>query len=333
MFDAINKAKKAVLIQVNPGLCRPKAARLIITINCNFRCQMCTFWKDKHQDPSLETIKYWVDELADFGVKEIDIGGGEPFVRNDLKEIVKYIKSKNMKCGLTTNGWLVTKENLPDIDFCEISIDGARPETHDKIRNMPGSWERAFRAADMIKEYCPVKLNFTLQADNYLELGDYFELVKKRGYKASIIPVSLKLAAQPKLDGKLAGYNIPILKQQLKRALATGVVLNNKEFLNIFMKKVEKGPYRHHCYSPSKCILIFVNGDVYPCGNLDETVGNLAPGKKFKDVYREYEDTRKRLWSGDHPFCNQCVYPDISTPGTIRSSVAPYLKKSLLKKD
>jgi MoaA/NifB/PqqE/SkfB family radical SAM enzyme len=332
MSNILTKAKKAALLQINPGFCRPKAARIIITINCNFRCQMCTFWKDKHQDPSLDTIKKWVDELVDFGVEEIDIGGGEPFVRNDLKEIVSYIKSKGMRCGLTTNGSLVTEENLPDIDFGEVSIDGAKPETHDKIRNMPGSWERAFKAADLIKKYCPVHLNFTLQADNYLELGDFFELVKSRGYKASIIPVSLKLAAQPKLQGDLTDYNIPILKQQLKKALATGAVLNNKVFLDIFMKKLEKGPYKHPCYSPSNCILIFVNGDIYPCGNLDETVGNLSEGK-IKDIYGKYVEFRKRLWKGDHPFCNQCVYPDISTPATIRASVVPYFKKQILRKD
>ena len=196
---------------------------------------------------------------------------------------------------------------------------------------MPGSWERCFKAADLVKKHCPVHLNFTLQADNYLELGEFFELVKSKGYKASIIPVSLKLAAQPKLQGALSDYNIPILKQQIKKALTTGAVLNNKEFLKIFMRKLEKGPYRHPCYSPSVCVLVFVNGDIYPCGNLDEAVGNLSLGKKFKDVYKEYKEMRKRLWSGDHSFCNQCIYPDISTPATIRSSVIPFIKKKLGK--
>lgn len=332
MSNIFSKARRAALLQVNPGLCRPKAARLIITINCNFRCQMCTFWRDRHKDPSLDTVKHWVDEMVDFGVEEIDIGGGEPFVRSDLKEIVSYIKSKGMRCGLTTNGWLVTEENLPDIDFCEVSIDGAKPATHDKIRNMPGSWERAFKAAELVRKHCPVHLNFTLQKDNYLELGEFFELAKSKGYKASMIPVSLKLAAQPKLEGNLTGYNIPILKQELKKALATGAVLNNKEFLKIFMRKIENGPYRHPCFSPSNCILVFVNGDIYPCGNLDEVVGNISSGRKFKDVYKGYEETRKKLWRGDHPFCNQCVYPDISTPATIRSAAGPFIKKRLFNK-
>ncbi|MDD5145049.1 MAG: radical SAM protein [Candidatus Pacebacteria bacterium] len=330
MNEIISKAKKAITLQTNPEACLPKAARLIVTINCMYRCQMCTFWQEKHIDPSLDTVKYWIKELVDFGVNEIDIGGGEPFVRNDLKEIIKEIKSRGMKCGLTTNGWLVTEENFPDIDFCEISLDGAKAETHDKIRGIKGSFERVLRAAEIARKKCPTHLNFVLQTDNYRELGEYCQLVKKLGLKTMIIPVSLKLAAQPKISDCLSEYDLPTLKRQIKLALASGVVMNNHEFLRMFLRKAEKGPYQHPCLVPQKCILIFVNGDVYPCGNFDEPVGNLAQGKSFKDIYDNYREMRSRIHKGTHPFCNKCVYPDITTPGTIRSSVLPYLKKTLL---
>lgn len=326
MANLITKTKRALLLQIHPESCLPQAARLIVTINCNYQCQMCTFWQERHQDPSLETIKFWIKELADFGVKEIDLGGGEPFLRKDLKEIVREIKSYGIKCGLTTNGWLVTKENFPPIDFCEISLDGAKPETHDKIRGIKGSFERVIRAAKIARERCPTHLNFVLQTDNYLELVDYCQLVKKLGLKTMIIPVSLKLAAQPKISDSLSQYDIPALKKQIKEALKTGVVLNNLEFLRLFLEKVERGPIAHPCLVPQKCILIFVNGDVYPCGNFDFPVGNLSPGKNLKEIYQNYQGVREKIRSGSHQFCQQCVYPDITTPRTIRSSIIPFLK-------
>jgi len=327
----LSKAKRATLMYFWPETCRPNSARLIITAKCMFRCQMCTFWQeDKYPDLSLDTVKYWIKELADFGIKEIDLGGGEPLMRPDVNEIIKEVKTRGMKCGLTTNGWLIGGGVLPfpDIDYCEVSLDGAKPETHDKIRGTKGAWARAVKTVEIAKEKgCPVHLNFTLQSDNYLELPDFCELAKSLGVQAAVIPVSLKLAAQPKIPNSLSQYNIPILEDHLDKALKSGALIDNREFWKIFLKKLKKGPFPQKCYSPSRCILIFANGDIYPCGNLDVAAGTLLPPKKLKDVYQEYRPLRKEINKGKHPFCAQCVYPDISNKKTIRSAVTPYLKQ------
>jgi len=332
MPNVFSKAQKSIMMHLNPETCRPKAARLIITTNCNFRCQICTFWKEKPLEASLETIKYWIKEMADFGIKEIDLGGGEPLLRKDLVEIIKEVKSYGIKCGLTTNGWLLSQIPFPPLDYIDISIDGAKPETHDKIRGVKGAWERAIQAAKIAKEHCPVRFNFVLQTDNYTELVDFCNLAKKLGINVGVIPVSLKLAAQSRISNDLCKYDIPLLKKQLAQALETGVIVNNKEFLSIFLTKAEKGPFPQKCLAPFYCVLIFTNGDVYPCGNFDEPVGNLSIGKSFKDIYRNYRNMRKEIRSGSHRFCSQCVYSDIATTGTIRSNIAPFLKKSLKKK-
>ncbi len=314
-----------------PELCRPNAARLIITINCNYQCQMCTFWKERHEDPSLETIKHWIRELADFGIKEIDIGGGEPLLRKDLPEIVKEVKANGMRCGMTTNGWLVSELPFPDIDFCEISLDGAKAETHDKIRGTKGAFDRALKALEIARKKCPTHLNFTLQSDNYLELLDFVELLKKLKVPGSIIPVSLKLAAQPKISDRLSDYNIPILEQDLRKAMASGALIDNQAFIETFLRKLKNGPEKQKCLSAHRCILIFVNSDVYPCGNLDVPAGKLSLDKKMKDVWKEYRGLRKEIASGNHKFCHQCVYPDITTRATLRSAAFPYLKQIFKK--
>ncbi|MBU4078512.1 radical SAM protein [Patescibacteria group bacterium] len=332
MANIFSKAKRAITMYANPESYRPKTARLIITTSCQFRCQMCTFWKEKFQNADLETIKYWIKELADFGIKEIDIGGGEPLLRNDLTEIIEEVKSYGIGCGLTTNGWLLSEIPFPPIDYCDVSIDGAKPETHDKIRGIKGAWERAIKAVETAKKHqCPVRLNFVLQADNYLELVDFCHLAKKLKVNASLIPVSLKLAAQPWISNDLSKYDIPLLKKQLDEALKTGVIENNPAFLKIFLKKLEKGPFPQKCLTPSTCVLIFTNSDVYPCGNFDVVAGNLSKGKSFKDIYKNYESMRKEVRSGTHHFCDQCVYSDIVTKGTIRSSVGHFFRKTLEK--
>jgi len=161
---------------------------------------------------------------------------------------------------------------------------------------------------------------------------DFCHLAKKLAVPVALIPVSLKLAAQPWISNHLSKYDIPLLKQQITQALKTGVIVNNKEFLKIFLAKVEKGPFPQKCLAPFYCVLIFTNSDVYPCGNFDIPVGNLSIGKSFEDIYRNYQAMRKEVSSGSHRFCDQCVYSDIATWGTIRSNIIPFLQKSLKKK-
>ena len=326
----VNRASRVIMEYINPEFCRPKSARLIITGNCPLRCKMCSFWHEHSPDPSLELIKYWVKELADFGIEHVAIGGGEPFIRKDLVEIVKEVKSYGMTCGVTTSGWLEDKVPFPPVDQCEISIDGARPETHDEIRGVKGSWERAINTVKIAKEYCVVsQLNFVLQADNYSELVDFCLLAKQLGVPVSVIPVSLKLAAQPSLSEDVIEFDTRLLKHSIDEAMKVGNISNNPEFFRIFLSKLKKGGIRQQCLAPFNCVLIFTNGDIYPCGNFDIAVGNLSEGKSLKDVYQDYKTWRKVIWSGSHDRCRSCTYPDIVTRETLRSSMVSFARRSL----
>ena len=108
----------------NPELIKPDYGRIIITSNCPLKCKMCTFWHNKHEDPSLDLVKHWIREMADFGIKEIALGGGEPFIRKDLEDIVQEIKSHGIICGVTTSGLLINEKSFPSFDVFEDMLDG-----------------------------------------------------------------------------------------------------------------------------------------------------------------------------------------------------------------
>ena len=240
MPTVFSKTKEVFLAYINPVLIHPKAARIIITANCLLRCQMCTFWHHQHADPDLDLIKYWIKELADFGIKHIGLGGGEPLMRKDIVDIVKEIKSYGMTVSMTTNGWLVGQVPFHPVDFCEISIDGATAETHDKIRGVKGSWERAVNAVRIAQQYCRVsQLNFVLQKDNYREVADFCQLAKKLGVSVTLIPCSPQLAAQPFVSDNLIKFDKQILKDSIDTAIKMGNILN-QEFLKFFLDKSEK---------------------------------------------------------------------------------------------
>ncbi len=87
MSDAITKARRTLGFLTKPSLCKPRGARLVVTANCNFKCQMCTFWGKHHQDPSLETVKYWIKEMAEFGIR---------LASNQKKISTQFGKIKNL---------------------------------------------------------------------------------------------------------------------------------------------------------------------------------------------------------------------------------------------
>jgi len=299
-------------VQIQPESIRPEFARIIVTRNCPLRCQMCTFWRRWKSDPSFKEIKYWIDELADFGVKEISIGGGEPFIRKDLPDIVDHIKSYGIRCGITTSGWMVDSVPLAPADHYEVSIDGPIPEVHDKIRGRPGSWEKAVKTVKLAKKkYAISQINMVLQADNYEYLLDYCEFAKSLGVKVSIIPISPKLAAQPRISKKMAQVDPQVLRTILKKAMKTGVLNNTWEFFEIYLSKFGDGVKAEKRLCPYYYILIFSNSDVYPCGNFDQPVGKLTRTRKLKKIYQDYEKIRKEVAGGCHKHCLDCTYPDI----------------------
>ena len=141
----------------------------VININeeCFFKCQMCFKWKpDINISPESKRIttdetKEFISDLRKLVPKGyvLNFAGGEPFLRKDLLEIIRYASKLGFYTTVATNGWLINsdkkakeiiKSGLGGIVF---SIDGATPETHDKIRGMPGSFKKAMKAIEYLRKY------------------------------------------------------------------------------------------------------------------------------------------------------------------------------------
>ena len=82
--------------------CAPQAVSLEVTHQCMSRCMMCSIWKIQSSVPDVPLHK-WIQFLSSpffSDIREIDITGGEPFLRKDLAELVSAVvdlKSHNLK--------------------------------------------------------------------------------------------------------------------------------------------------------------------------------------------------------------------------------------------
>ncbi|MCK5343221.1 MAG: radical SAM protein [Candidatus Heimdallarchaeota archaeon] len=324
----MNSTLKKALLITHPTSFKPTKARLIVTQNCPLHCQMCSFWKEKSPEPPLSLIKHWIKECHNFGIKDISIGGGEPFIRSDLPAIVNEIKSYGMTCGITTSGYI--HKNIPYANRYEVSIDGRYPSTHDKIRGTKNSWSSALNFIKKVQTRHISKItqiNFALQNDNYQELPVFCKYMKTLNLKVSIIPISLHLSAQPSLNKSLGNFNTQELTQKIDEAYEVGNITTNRVLLDLLLDKQCGNHSKQKCLTPFTDILIFADGNVFPCGNIDVSMGILTQDTTLSSLYNSFLKTRLQISNGKHPYCNQkCVYPDIS-PRDIKTNVKMFVEK------
>ncbi len=132
---------------------RPVGSRLWLYTNfdCNLRCDYCCVRSSPtapRRELGLARVQRIAHEAADLGVKEIFVTGGEPFLLEDIGEILVACAAAAPTTVLT-NGMLFTGRRaeslraLPrDRIVLQISLDSATPQLHDLHRG-PGSWARA----------------------------------------------------------------------------------------------------------------------------------------------------------------------------------------------
>jgi len=126
-------------------------------------------------------------QLADLNCKEITLLGGEPFLRKDWYEISTEIKDRGIKITYMSNGLLVDENTIEKLRKIEpkaisISIDGAKRETHDRIRQIKGSYEKCIQ---VISDFKKVGINTTVVTSvnklNFQELPELKAMLLNKG--------------------------------------------------------------------------------------------------------------------------------------------------------
>ena len=118
---------------------------LEITARCNMNCTFCFAEPDGAQDPSLDTVKRWINDLTEPGKTLLQLSGGEPTVRDDLPEIVAYAKQVGCKyVQLNSNGLRLAEDEafikrLADagLSFVFMQFDGVDDAVYEKLRRRP----------------------------------------------------------------------------------------------------------------------------------------------------------------------------------------------------
>ena len=141
----------------------PPLTKLWIYTNydCNLRCKYClasSSPKASRRAIKVANIRKLVDEAEELGFDNLFFTGGEPFLLEDIYEILAYA-SERMQTSVLTNAMLLRGKRLEklcaiqnDNLIAQVSLDGSRPEQHDPYRGA-GSWEKTVEGIHNLQEY------------------------------------------------------------------------------------------------------------------------------------------------------------------------------------
>ncbi len=157
------------------------------TRRCNLRCVHCySQSEDRDYADELTTAeaRTMIDDLAAFGAPVLLFSGGEPLVRKDLLDLVRYAVGKGLRAVISTNGTLIDDAKAAafaeiGLSYVGISLDGLR-EVHDKFRGVSGAYDRALRGLNASRNAgLKVGLRFTINRRNVGEVPAIFDLVEQ----------------------------------------------------------------------------------------------------------------------------------------------------------
>ncbi|MHA1343494.1 MAG: radical SAM protein, partial [Promethearchaeota archaeon] len=158
---------------------------IIVTYRCNAHCNMCEVWR--HPTATSEEIGLDViEKLPEMFF--CNVTGGEPFVREDLVDIIGILRKKAKRVVISTNGYFTDKiislsKKFPDIGI-RVSLEGL-PKTNDIIRKIPDGFDRSLRTLLKLRAMGLKDIGFaiTVQDMNFRDLVPLYNLARALGYE------------------------------------------------------------------------------------------------------------------------------------------------------
>lgn len=286
-------------------------AIVAITLNCNARCVMCNIWQNKIKG---EVEPNFYHKLPP-SLKEINITGGEPFLRKDLPEIVAVMKKRcpNARLLINTNGYLVNqiKHIFPHVlkedphIAMRVSIDGIG-ETHTQIRGLPQFYENAITTLEYFKEMGvkDVGISYTLMNKNKHELLKLYDMCEKNDYEFSLTVASDspiyfgkgKIKLRPKSDRELQEIFGELIDRQISSNQPKSWV---RGWFSSKLERFIKTNTRHFTCDAGKSFFYMDSlGKVYTCHLKPWLVGDLNQ--------QSFEELKFDTFSSKVDVCNDC---------------------------
>ena len=309
----------------------PLYAVFDVTNECNLGCIHC-YSSEQQEELSTTEVTHILDKLASAGVEMVDFGGGEPLLRTDIFDILAHTKQLGFYTSISTNGILLDEHcarrlKQLNVDHVCVSLDGARPETHDRIRNKKGTYEKAINGVKNCRSAgMTTQISTVVMKSNINELRDMFTLLESLHvdgwYIYDFVPAGRgkelhQEVLTPEQRKRLFEYlqDIAPSSTMTLKPYPYLITLNSAcGTETYFYKKYGRlTKFFKGCLSGRWVCHISSNGDLRPCHLLPHVLGNLTQ-ETFEDIWfnkknRVLRELReRRLVKGT---CGECTHRDV----------------------
>lgn len=217
------------MLREQTGISQVQKLYLQMLFRCNFNCQHC-FHGEKLREPD----RFSADEaerailmfLRDFGLKNVTLLGGEPFIHPDLERVLRFSKQHGLETAVCTNGYRIGKilTNVqPYLDLLRVSLEGIG-KTHDEIRR-PGSFTAALETLRLAQQLnISSSVTMTITTTNVGQVAELARIIE--GYGVTILKLhQLRLVGNAKEHPELLcdGSALKILAEQIQKANQIGI--------------------------------------------------------------------------------------------------------------
>ena len=277
---------------------------IILTYRCQMRCTMCNIWKNptaRDKEITLEEIKRLPS------VKFINLTGGEPFLRDDIEEVVRICFTKAPRVVISTSGWMEDRiialaKKFPKIGI-RISIEGLSRK-NDELRGQAGGFDRGLQALLTLKEMKIKDIGFgcTVSNNNSEDMLLLYKLSRA-------IDVEFATAAFHNSYYFHKSDNVITNREEVCRNFETLVNLQLQEshpkswfraFFNRGLIHYIEGRQRLlPCEAGSVNFFVDPYGEIYPCNGMEacywmESMGNIRETPDFDAIWNSAQAQKVR---------------------------------------
>lgn len=268
---------------------------IIVTYRCPMRCKMCDIWnnptnlEDEFRPELLEKLP----KLA-----AVNVTGGEPFIRDDLDEIVRILFTKTERVVISTSGWFEDRifnlaKRFPNLGF-RVSIEGLS-QKNDELRGQPGGFDRGLRVLLGLRRMGVKDIGFgiTVSNSNSPDMLWLYELAKalKLQFATAAFHNSFYFQKDDNVISNIdeVSANFEELVNRLMRERQPKSWF--RAMFNVGLVNYIRGGKRMlPCEAGSENFFIDPHGEVLPCNGMEEkywfqSMGNLHDVNDFKEIW------------------------------------------------
>jgi len=274
----------------------PLSVTIELLTKCNFKCKHCYIPEHIHEGLQKEELFKLFEDLKELGTLDLNLTGGEIFLRNDIMEIIRKARELGFRVTLLTNASLITEKIAKGLEelhvnSCSITLFSMEKSINDEITRVYGSWDKVINSVHILKKHgVNIGLKTPILKDNAMDFVAVNKFCNENNFEFSASP-----ALFPRTNGDKTPMSYLIEDKQLFDCITNLDKIIPYKKNNINRKDL--------CFLNKYSMFIDSYGNVYPCTQFFFKLGDITKSR-IRNIWESVE--AKRIRNLERDIKNEC---------------------------